>query len=57
MLTHSRGKKCKSLVFSFITVVHSDLTSLNVLYPNKMRGQLMSLRLPSYQHKADFNIT
>lgn len=50
-------KRGKSLVKSECSTVTKEKMSLNILYPNKMGGNLMSLCLPSCQHKADFNIT
>lgn len=60
-LRHSRGEKKKVNLLSgflFVVVIHSDFsTPLNILYPTKMQGKLMSLYLPSYQHKVNFSIT
>lgn len=59
-LRHSGGWGEISLSsgFLFAVVIHSDFSMpLNILYTSKMQGKLMSLYLPSYQHKPNFNIT
>lgn len=44
--------------FLFTVVIHSGFsTPLNILYPSKMQGKLLSLYLPSYQHKVNSHIT
>lgn len=50
-LRHSRKKKVSLLTrFLFVIVTHSDFsTPLDILYPSKMQGKLVSLCLLSYQ--------